>query len=111
MSASLPMENGLRRDTVPRVAHSAPAAAKSLRHNAFSIQCGENAHGDGSLSALSYALRPRRTQPVVVEGVTTGRWTHFNAISDSQITNFNILVAREIGIASLRMSILGERHG
>lgn len=114
MIPSLLMENEPRRIAVQRVAHTAQRHAKSLKDNAFSafsMWRRPIRRGDGSLSALSYAVMSHRTQLVVVEGVRTGCRTQFNAFSDSQITNFNILVGREIGIVCLGAPNFGERHG
>lgn len=111
MSLYLPMENRPSGRPLTSIAHIERPAAKSLQHNAFSIQSAGNGGVDGSLSALSYAVTSPRTQLVVAEGFRTEcRWV-FNAHSDSQITNFNILVGWEIGIAHLRQSNVGGRHG
>jgi hypothetical protein len=111
MNPSLLMEKWPRCDAEARAENTAHPSAKSLRHNAFSIRYNGRVRGDRSLSALSYALTSRRTQLVVVEEVRTRCWAPFNAHSDSQITNFNILVGWEIGIAHLRTPGIGERHG
>lgn len=105
------MENGRSRSALARSAQSRGQAANSRQCNAFSIEVNPNSGGDGSLSALSYAPATRRTQVVVVESRELAFRADSTHRSDSQLTNFNISVVREIGNARLRRLIAGGRHG
>lgn len=111
MSANLPMENRRLRPVLTGTRQAGRTPANPRQDNVFSIQPDSNGIGDGSLSALSYAMTPRRTQVVVVEGVRARLRAASTAHSDSLITNFNILVGRKMGIAHLRHWSVGGQRG